>query len=406
MAGDIEFLLELGVLTAAALVIGLLFVRVRLPIVSAQVLAGMLVGPYVLGLVTDQTVISEVASIGIVLLLFVLGLELDPVELRKSAKQIIFLTLVEVAISLAFGLFASFVLGLGIVLSIIFAVSTSISSTAILGKIILERKTFQAQESKTLVGLMVTEDIVAVGFLIVLSTFLAGETSTPEAQLTAVLVSAFGGLGLVLAGYVVARYFATVAIDYLSSYEIENEEIPTLFALALGILFAVFAAYLGYSPGIGAFIIGVSIRGKQSKFLYEKLTTVKDLFLVIFFVSMGSLINPFPALAIGLPIILVILLLLSGKFVAGMAVGTILKRLESGIQAKPRSFGAWLVPRGEFSFVIGQFALAAGLIGNDIFSLIGLTVLITAIAGPILQRLIEPRGPSVSHLLRPSADKE
>jgi len=403
VAGDTGFLLELGILTVSALALGLLFVKVRLPIVSAQVLAGMIVGPFVLGLVVDQTLISEVSSIGVVLLLFILGLELDPVEFRKSAKQIVFLTFVEVTIALGFGLVASFLLGLNLLLSVIFAMTTSISSTAILGKIILERRTFQAQESKLLVGLMVTEDIIAVGFLIVLSTFISGGTITPAEQLSKVLVTGIGGVALVVVAYVVARYFALYAIDYLSSYEVESEEIPSLFALALGIIFGVLAGYLGYSPGMGAFIIGLSIRGKQSRFLYEKLTTVKDIFLVLFFVSMGSLIDPFPAIALGLPIMVVLALLIGGKFVGGLAVSRLV-RTRLGIGAQATSFGAWLVPRGEFSFVIGQYALAAGLIDTSIFSLIGLTVLITAIAGPLLQRLLQPSGPATDHILHPARD--
>jgi len=398
VASDISFLLELGILTASSLILGLIFVRVRLPIVSAQVLAGMIVGPYVLGWVSDPTLISDVSSVGIVLLLFILGLELDPVELRKSAKQIITLTVIEVGISLIFGFAASAILGLNLLLSTILAMTTSISSTAILGKIILERKTFQAQESKILVGLMVTEDIMAVGFLIALSTFASG-AGNPSQQASAVILTGIGGVSLVVTGYVVARYFAAYAIDYLSSYEVESEEIPSLFALALGILFGVLAAYLGYSPGLGAFIIGLSIRGKQSRFLYEKLATVKDIFLVLFFVAMGSLINPFPAFALGLPILAVLLLVISGKFIGGLAIGEYLGG-RKGITASRKSFGAWLIPRGEFSFVIGQFALTAGLINVDLFSLVGLSVLVTAIAGPVIQRFVEPGVPGVDHRLR------
>jgi len=85
VASETAFLLDLGVLTAAALVFSLLFVRLKLPVVSAQILAGMVVGPYVLGWVVDPTIITQISSIGIVLLLFILGLELDPVELQKVA---------------------------------------------------------------------------------------------------------------------------------------------------------------------------------------------------------------------------------------------------------------------------------------------------------------------------------
>ncbi|MBO0888686.1 cation:proton antiporter, partial [Candidatus Bathyarchaeota archaeon] len=292
MASETPFLLDLGILAVSALGFSLLFVKLRLPIVSAQILAGMTVGPYVLGWVNDQTLIGETSSIGIVLLLFIMGLELDPVELRRIARQVVPLTLMEIGVAFAFGLLASLVLGLTMIWSIIFAMTASISSTAIVGKIILERRMFQAEESKFLVGLMVSEDIVAVGFLILLSTISSNGINV-SSQLVRVLEIGLGGVGLIVLSYLIARYFAQAAINYMSSFELESEEIPFLFGLGLGLVFAVLAAVLGYSPGIGAFTIGLSIRGKQSRFLTEKLSAIKDLFLVLFFVSMGSLIDPF-----------------------------------------------------------------------------------------------------------------
>lgn len=403
MASETAFLLDLGVLAVSALAFSLVFVRLRLPIVSAQILAGMTVGPYVLGWVTDQTLIVEISSTGIVLLLFIMGLELDPVELRRIAKLVVPLTLLEVSIAFGFGFLASIVLGLSLIWSIIFAMTASISSTAIVGKIILEKRMFQAEESKFLVGLMVSEDIVAVGFLILLST-IAGSGLTASAQLVRVFEIGLGGVGLLVLAYLVARYFAQAAINYLSSYELESEEIPFLFGLGLGLAFAVLAAVLGYSPGIGAFMIGLSIRGKQSRFLTQKLSAIKDLFLVLFFVSMGSLIDPFSAFTLGLAIIPALILVVVGKFLGGTLIGRLLSWNRPSPKVNTWSFGTWLVPRGEFSFVIGQFALATGIITGSIFSLVGLSVLVTALSGPFLQRLVGPRLAESSHLLKPQTD--
>src|SRR5437867_1291340 len=404
MAGETGFLLDLGILTVSALVLSLIFAKFKLPIVSAQILAGMTVGPYVLGWIVDQTLIGEIASVGIVLLLFIIGLELDPVELRKIAGQVVPLTLFEVGTAFAFGLAASSVLRLSVVWSIVFAMTASISSTAIIGKIILERRMFEAGESKFLVALMISEDVVAVGFLIFLSGITTTGTVTEWQQLIRILETGIGGVGLLVLGYLVATYLARYAIDYLSSYDVDLEEIPFLFALALGISFSVLAAVLGYSPGIGAFIIGLSIRGKQSRFLAEKLSTIKDLFLVLFFVSMGSLIDPFSALVFGTAIVLALSLVVTGKLFGGYVVGYLLSRHGDDLGVKPWAFGAWLVPRGEFSFVIGQFALATGLINKDIFSLVGLSVLVTALVGPFVQRFVEPGMATSSHLYKPKTD--
>src|SRR5437667_8386989 len=107
---------------------------------------------------------------------------------------------------------------------------------------------------------------------------------------------------------------------------------------------------------------------------------------------MGSLINPLPALIIGLPLIGVMALVVSGKLIGGIASAKIFLRIRSIKSAY--LFGSWLVPRGEFSFVIGQLALTLGIIDNGFFSLIGLVVLVPALVGPVTQRLAVPRGPA------------
>ncbi len=148
------------------------------------------------------------------------------------------------------------------------------------------------------------------------------------------------------------------------------------------------AAVFGYSPGTGAFMIGLSIRGKRSKFLESRITPIKDLFIVLFFLSMGSLIDPLPALLIGLPLVGVIVLIVSGKFLGGFASTVLFLRTRTTKSAY--LFGTWLIPSGEFSLVIGQLALTLGII-NSFFSLIGLVVLVTAIIGPMMQRYAEAK---------------
>ena len=119
---------------------------------------------------------------------------------------------------------------------------------------------------------------------------------------------------------------------------------------------------------------------------------------------MGSLINPFPALALGLPIVLVLSLLVVGKFAGGYTIGSLIRRRTEGTSTSPATYGTWLIPRGEFSLVIGQFALSLGLVGSGLFSLIGLSVLVTAIVGPFLQRFTGPRLAAVDHALTPRTD--
>jgi CPA2 family monovalent cation:H+ antiporter-2 len=425
-----SFLVDLVVLILSALAFSLLFARLRVSIVAGQILAGVIVGPYVLGWVTGPVVLNQLAEVGVVLLLFIIGLELDPAELRRVITSVTSLTILEIAIAFAFGLIASYLLKFTLLEAVIFSMGTSITSTAIVGKIFLSRRILRTPESGFLIGLLVVEDMIAVVFLIVLSSitstniasfpyYVVGASASSKGFLAA-LEAILGGFALIALAYGVSHYVAPTIINHLSHFEEEFEEIPFLFALGLGFLFAVIAALFGFSPGTGAFIVGLSIRGKQSKFLSERIAPIKDLFLVLFFVSMGGLINPFPALQIGWPIILTFVLLIIGKFAGGFSIGKILHRQKDKFVASsrkgkfvngdrlasPTAFGSWLIPRGEFSLIIGQLALALSLIISSFFSLIGFSVLVTTMVGSIILRYVEPKKALTSFPIRGHKDEE
>jgi CPA2 family monovalent cation:H+ antiporter-2 len=420
---DVVFLLDLGILAVSSLALSLVFARLHLSVVPGQIIAGMIVGPYLLNLVTNVVILKDISTIGIVLLLFIIGLELDPVELRRLLGKIVVVTFIEVTIAFAFGLLAAYLLHFSFLQSIIFAMISSITSTAIVGKTFLERRALHSRESGLFVGLLVIEDIMAVIFLILLSSFSSFNSPT-NVQIAFLVEEIVGGFALVGASYAVARYLAPPIINYLSHYEEEFEEIPFLFSLGLGFLFAVLGAYIGYSPGIGAFIIGLSIRGKHSKFISAKIAPIKDLFLVLFFVSMGSLIAPIPALVMGLPVAAILILLILGKFLGGALIGRMMLSKRSSLESKEDekrkngdlkkgriansafAFGSWLVPRGEFSLVMAQLALSVGLVSEQFFSLVGFSVLVTAIVGSILQKAVEPQKASTIFPIKGKQDDE
>ena len=429
-----SFLLDLAILAIFALVFSVIFAQLKLSIVAGQILAGVLVGPYVLGWVKDPLVLNQLSQIGVVLLLFIIGLELDPTDLRRMSWGIISLTGLEVGVSFLFAYLASYLLGFNFLDSIIFSMSASFTSTAIVGKIFLSRRILRSPESGFLIGLLVVEDMFAVVFLIALSAltssnigsfpyYVIGNSASSRGLLAGIEAIA-GGLGLVVLGYAVSHYLAPRIINYLTYFDEEFEEIPFLFGLGLAFVFAVIAAELGYSPGTGAFIVGLTIRGKQSKFLSRRIAPIKDLFLVLFFVSMGGLIDPSPALTIGFPIVLALALLVFGKFAGGFSIGKILNFANRNLKLKmnrdakrgtftldgtldpPSTFGAWFVPRGEFSLIIGLFALSLGLIDQPLFSLIGISVLVTTIVASILLRLTEPKRAEAIYAFKGEQDSD
>jgi CPA2 family monovalent cation:H+ antiporter-2 len=429
-----SFLLDLAVLAIFALVFSTIFARLKLSIVAGQILAGVLVGPFVLGWVKDSLVLNQLSEIGVVLLLFIIGLELDPTDLRRMFWGILSLTALEVGISFLFGLLASYLLGFNFLESIIFAMSAGFTSTAIVGKIFLSRKILRSPESGFLLGMLVVEDMFAVVFLIALSALTSSNIGTFPYYVVGVSASSrgivagieaiAGGLALVGLGYGVSHYIAPRIINFLSHFDDEFEEIPFLFGLGLAFVFAVIAAELGYSPGTGAFIVGLTLRGKQSKFLSRRVAPIKDLFLVLFFVSMGGLIDPSPALVIGFPIIIAVTLLVLGKFAGGYSVGKILNYANRNLKLRMNrdakrgtftlggtldsasSFGVWFIPRGEFSLIIGQFALSLRIIDQPFFSLIGISVLVTTLVASILLRYTEPKRAQAIYAFRGEQDSD
>ena len=403
MVEDVGFLLSLGIISGVALLLGLLFARLRTSVIAAEILAGMLVGPYVLGWISDVSVISDFASVGIVVLLFLIGLELDPVKFLRMTRRAGSLALVEMGLTFIVGLACARFLGLDLSETLVFAMAASATSTAIVGQFLLSRG-MRDQTSRLLIGILVIEDIVAVVFLIVISSLPAGGIITARTGLLAISETILGGFALLTIGVVVARYVAPPAINFLSHYEEEFEELPFFFAIGLGFAFGVLGAYLGYSAGVGAFIIGLAMRGKHSKYLSGKVAPIKGLLVFIFFVYMGTQIDPFPALQIWPAFALVVVLLIAAKYAGGVLIGRIMGARDPIGETDPRMVGAWLVPRGEFSFIIGQAALAAGLIDTSTFSILGVMVLVTAMAGPLLQKLGRNESSPSQHPLKPARD--
>lgn len=377
MSAGATFLTDIAVIALAALVLGLVFARFRLPVTGAEILAGVIVGPYVLNLVTDPTIISEISQLGIVLLLFVLGLELDPLEFRRILARVGGAVALEVAITALLIFSGTLYLTHDFATSVVVAVGLSFTSTAIIGRILIDYFGSDSQDyQKFLVSLLVIEDVVAIFFLVLIPE-ISGVGAVNSEGLS-LLEIGIGGIALVLVSYFFGKYVAPRVINYFASFELESRDIPFLFSLGLGIVFGALANYLGYSPAIGSFMIGLALRGKYSKFVLQRVRGIRDLFLILFFVSMGTLIDPVSAFALPLVLVGIVLLGVFSKLAGAYVAGSV---FTTGLGTS--AFAMWLLPRGEFSLIIAQSALNAGIISVGVFSIVGILVILTALFGPI-----------------------
>ena len=385
MASTPEFslLLNLGLAIFAAFALSTLFERIKQPVVLGQLIAGIIVGPFGLGLVQDLGAINLLASLGIVLLLFVVGLELDPLEIRRVGTGSFILAAVELTISFLSVFGVALLAGLSTIEAVFVAAVVATTSTAIMSKILLESKSFHAKESQMVITASVIEDFATVFILLLLPGLAAASNQVPASDL--VLLVAKGVL-LVTVIFVFGSRIAPRIIDRMTRGDHEYKETTFLLALSFGFIFAVLSAGLGFSPAVGAFLMGLMIRGKQAEFVLEKVGPIKDLFIVLFFVSMGTLINIGAVLTLTLPILAVLGTALLGKF-WGCWTGAKLTNAKD----EATRVGLSMLPRGEFSFIVASEGAGLGVASQILYPVAGLTTLISSVLSSIGMRLLNAR---------------
>jgi len=348
---EFSLLLNLGLAISAAFGFSFLFSKIKQPVVLGQLIAGIIIGPFGLGLIQDLGTINLLASLGIVLLLFTVGLELDPLEIRRIGANSFILAAVELTISFVSVFGVALLVGLSTIEAVFVAAVVATTSTAIMSKILLESKSFHAKESQMVITASVIEDFATVFILLLLPGLAAASNQVASSDLA--LLVAKGIL---------------------------------LVALSFGFIFALLSSFLGFSPAVGAFLMGLMIRGKQATFVLDKVGPVKDLFIVLFFVSMGTLINMGAVLTLTLPILAVIATAILGKY-WGCWTGAKL----SAAKGEASKVGVSMLPRGEFSFIVASEGAGLGVASQILYPVAGLTTLVSSFLSSIGMRLLKAR---------------
>lgn len=370
-----SFLLDLGIAVAAALLFSVLFYRLGLPMIAGQLVAGMFIGPYGLRLIQNTASIDFLATLGIILLLFVIGLEMDPRKFGKLGFKIVILTSIEFLVAFLLGILSAFALGWSLSASLFLGSVLGLSSTAIVARFLTERAPEHREGVvSTIMMVLVLEDLIAV-FLLFLTPELAG-----AGQFQAQSLVFIAGKAVLLFGtaFIFGRYLGPRLINLVSQYELELGEVSFLLALSFGFLFGVLSENLGFSPGIGALLVGFFLPMKHSRYVRDKILPLKEAFIVFFFLSMGTLVNAYSALALGVPLVIVMVGAVLGKFAGGF-LGAKFAKIE-----RPLLVGSMLIPRGEFSLVLAKAGVDSGLVPAQLYPVAGFAVVITTLTSSIV----------------------
>jgi CPA2 family monovalent cation:H+ antiporter-2 len=372
---EISLLVELGIIAGSALALSLVAWALRLPAALGQLIAGMIIGPYGFKLVMSLTTIEGMAEIGIVLLLFIIGLELDPAELMAMKARVLVFSSTEITISFISGLLAGFLLGWSVRESILLAWVIGISSTALVAKMLYERGAATDSSARMMMSALIIEDIIAVIILSLLPGLATGG-SVVWSEMGAWVMR---GVLLIALIFVLGVYVAPRVIDRISQLDLDLDEAGFLLSISLGFGMAVLSSVLGFSAATGAFLMGLAIRGKRARFVHDKARPIRDLFLVIFFVSMGMLVDPSQFLNVGV-VLPVVGLALIGKYF-GSYLGAILSAKREGAS----DIAVGMTPRGEFSFIIAREAFFTGAARALIYPIAGTVVIVTTLVSALAQ---------------------
>jgi len=374
-----DFLALLALLLGGGMIGAGIMKKIKFPTIIGFILIGMIAGPYGLGIVDDVELINLLAELGIIILLFVVGLEFSLQKLRKAGIKPIVVGMSELSIMFFLAYIGAFSFGWSHLEALYLAGILSISSTAISLRVLRDLNLVKTKEFNTVITILIVEDLAAVLLLVILGNASAGA----ELDFTGVGILVLQSLTFFVVALGLGIKLIPKLLEKIHGWDIP--EGPFITALALGFGLAVFAHFLGQSSAIGAFIMGMIIASsKHSEHITEKILPLRDFFGVIFFVSIGMLVNIMAIPEVALISIPIIILAVIGKFVGNFFGASIGGHDVTGAS----TIGTVMVPRGEFSFIMAKQAVDSGSVRDMLYPVTMLVTLATMLCIPLLLKVL------------------
>ncbi|MEW6055026.1 MAG: cation:proton antiporter [Bdellovibrionota bacterium] len=371
---------DLAIILAVAGIVTFLFQRIRQPVVLGYIIAGFIIGPHTppFPLVTDIPNIKVWAELGVIFLMFSLGLEFSFRKLAKVGVSASITAIVEVIFMMSLGFACGKLFGWSFYDSLFLSAMLSISSTTIIIKALDELGLKSKRFAQVIFGVLIVEDLVAILILVALSTLAMNQSfSVPALALSSAKLFLVVGVWFIVGYFLVPRIVRAVG-------KTGSDEMLTTLSLGLCLLLVVAAAELDYSVALGAFIMGsILAESTESHRIEELIKPLRDVFAAIFFVSVGMLMEPSTIWEYRWPVLIITLITVVGKIFSTTA-GALLtgQTLKTSVQV-----GFGLAQIGEFSFIIASLGLTLGVTSDFLYP-VGVAVsLLTTLTTPYLIRV-------------------
>ncbi len=362
---------DIAMVFAAAFICGLLAWRLRQPVLLGYVLAGLILSPLTPGpQVHDVRVFETLAEIGVILLMFSVGIEFSIPELLKVKWVALLGAPLGISLSIGIGAGVGALLGWPPLQGIAVGCIISVASTMVMMRLLMDRGELSSEAGRVMITLTLVEDLA-----VVILTILLPSLNSSEAGFLSIVWRICRALLLLVPILVAGWKFVPRLLSRVE--RACNDEISLLLALTICLVVAAMTEFIGLSLALGAFLAGLLLGSSSFVHKLEKQTLpLRDAFVALFFVTVGMLIDPTTWLSSWYLVVLLVVLIIFGKFLVWSAIS----RIFGYSWETSKRVGIGLTQIGEFSFILAQVSLNAGLISREIYNATLVASLITILA--------------------------
>ncbi len=371
VAASNSLLFGIAIIIVVAAIFAFVSKALKQELIPAYIIAGIIIGPLVLGLVTNIGIISSLAEIGIAFLLFTAGMEISSSKLKEQAGSSIFSSIFQMVLVGIITFFIAIALHFKSIEAIYLAIILAFSSTVLVVKLLSDKKELNTLHARISIGILLFQDVAAIIVLILINQSFSASH---------IIVAILQFVLLVLIAVILNR----TVLKPLFRFASQSYELLFLATLAFVFIFSILAMFLNLSIIIGAFVAGIALSSLPYKYEIEnKIKPLRDFFTITFFVSLGMWLSAFNFARLWLPLIifLVVMLLVKPLIIAiALRISKYKSRTSLGV-------GFSLGQISEFSLVIALIAFSSNLISNNVFNLIILLSIIGMAITPYLMRI-------------------